>query len=196
LTFTENEVTFEKLLKSRKMSEALIIEKPVSQNGTSKRTLSNFELLKIVFKEIFSHVIIQGEAYLDRLTVTKDEKNPELMEDISLRMRALLATGLFSKAKLIDAQSKTKDQELQKLMVRAWLTSDTPPPKDECIDLMNSFAKEKGYLTATIMLCREKDFPFFNIAKFLIDNIDQPISMDLVRVLEENKEELRNRLDK
>lgn len=178
------------------MNEALIVETPSSQNGNPQKKMSSLELLKTVFKEIFSHATTQGEVYLDRLTVTKDDKNPELMADVNLRMQALLATGLFTKTKLVDAQSKTRDQELQKLMVRAWLTSDAPPTKEECLDLMNTFAKEKAYLTATIMLCREKDFPFSNIAKFLIDNVDQPLSLDLVRVLEENKEELRKRLDK
>lgn len=166
---------------------------PAGSNGTSKKNPSDFNLTKNFFKNVFSQVLAQGEVYLDKLTVTKNPANAELMQDINTRMRALLATGLFTKEKLIDAQSKTQDKELQKLMVRAWVTSDTPPTKQVCVELMNAFAKEKAYLTATVILCRNDDFPFFNIATFLIDNIGEPLSMDLVRVLEENQEELKNR---
>ncbi len=148
--------------------------------------------MRTVFKEVFSHTNGLGDSFLDKLSVTK-ESDESLMKHVNNSIIALLGTGLFTAAKVIDVQSKIKDPVLQRIMVRSWATSTTPPTKEACIELMNAFAKEKSYLVAEIMLCRSTDFPFMSMAQFLIDNIRTPLSMDFYGLLSGNIEEFKAR---
>lgn len=140
--------------------------KPASDAPNSSKSI--LEAKRSVFKKLFSGLNGEKITFLNKISSdgpTRKEKREDII--------ALISTGLYSKEELVELVGKiptSNEQSLQIEVLNAWITSDTNPPKDVCISLMNAFAKEKGHLVAEIIFSRRDYFTNNALTRMLIDD--------------------------